>query len=221
LIKPHFKNTLATLEVDEGRPWIAQIYLEGTQFCSYSVCHKGHITAHATYRSEFTAGKGAAVHFKHEDNAAVFEWVRKFVDHYKISGQVAFDFIQTNDGRVYAIECNPRATSGLHLLASNPKFIDAFLNPELECVFPQAGESHMIGLAMLLYALPASMRTFRPAAWTRAFFSASDVIFSIRDPMPFLMQFTSLIEHALTARANKISMLQASTFDIEWNGHGA
>ena len=216
LILPSLKQALSTLTFSE--PWIAQEYIEGSQFCSYSVCHNGRITAHAVYPTIFTAGQGATIAFQSVEHAAIYEWVRTFVEHYNVTGQMAFDFIQTADGHVTALECNPRATSGLHLLTDNPQFVEAFFNAETDCVTPYAHTSRMLGTAMLMYGFPASLFNGRLGAWLRTFFHSDDVILDFHDPLPFLLQLRSILAYMNLGRRQGISALEASTFDIEWNG---
>jgi hypothetical protein len=218
LILPQLKKTLATLKLDS--PWVAQEFIPGQQFCTYSVCHNGHITAHTTYPSHFTAGLGAAIVFGHVEHPAIFEWVRSFVRKNQFTGQIAFDFIQTPEGQIYALECNPRATSGVHLLASHPRFTEAFLNPNMDCITPADRQSHMLSTAMLLYGLPSSLINGEFSLWLKTFFSSNDVILDFRDPMPFIMQIRSILATSAIARRENISLLEASTFDIEWNGEG-
>ncbi len=44
-------DPLTWLEHDEQNPWVAQEWISGDKYCTYSVCHEGRIYAHATYRS--------------------------------------------------------------------------------------------------------------------------------------------------------------------------
>ena len=218
LICPSMREAFAALEADEKLAWVAQTFVAGQQFCSYSVCHDGRITAHAAYPVVFTAGQGATVAFEAVEHAAIFEWVQTFVRHFKVTGQVAFDFVQTPEGELYALECNPRATSGLHLLTLHPRFVEAFLNPEAELVTPAVGTSRMLATAMLIYGLPAAIKNGNFAAWVRTFFRSDDVLLDFKDPMPALLQLRSLFKYVNLGRRQKISALEASTFDIEWNG---
>ena len=221
LILPPLKDAMATLTFDSltnQEPWIAQEYIEGEQFCSYSVCQNGRILAHAVYPTAFTAGQGATIAFQSVQHDAIYEWVRTFVEYYKVTGQMAFDFVQTADGNVVALECNPRATSGAHLLTSNPRFVESFFNSELECITPYEGTSRMLGTAMLTYGLPASLFNGRFGAWLKTFSHSDDVLLDFRDPLPFLLQWRSILSYVLLGRKQGISALEASTFDIEWNG---
>jgi predicted ATP-grasp superfamily ATP-dependent carboligase len=216
LILPELKKTLSTLPLDA--PWVAQEFIPGPQFCTYSVCHNGHITAHTTYPSHFTAGQGATIAFGHVDHPAIFEWVRSFVKKNKFTGQIAFDFIESPEGRIYALECNPRATSGVHLLASHTGFAEAFLNPSMKMITPVDNHSHMLMTAMLLYGLPSSLFRGNFSLWWKTFFSSDDVILDFKDPMPFILQLRSILATWGVARREGVSLLEASTFDIEWNG---
>jgi hypothetical protein len=106
-------------------PWVLQRRLRGPSLCTYSIAHDGVLAAHATYRPEATAGPlGAAISFVGEDHPGTEAWVRRFARFHRITGQVSFDFIET-DGGVVAIECNPRLTSGAHLFRDDPRLADA------------------------------------------------------------------------------------------------
>ena len=218
LIRPTIKQALATLTFDSDNPWIAQEFIEGQQFCTYSVCHHGHITAHTAYRSDFTAGQGATIVFQHFDHPGIFEWVRRFVEATLFTGQIAFDFIESPDGEIVALECNPRATSGIHLLASEPKFIDAFFDESMSCQTPSGNRSSMLASAMLMYGLFPAIKNHKFNSWLSTFFSSCDVIFDMKDLSPFLLQWRSILYYLKLAREQHISPLAASTFDIEWNG---
>ncbi len=218
LMLPPLKKTLSTLKLDPKQPWIAQEFIEGKQYCTYSICHNGHLTAHTAYASHFTAGLGATIAFQHVEHPAILKWVRDFVKKNDFTGQIAFDFIQTPEGQVYALECNPRATSGVHLLASHPGFAEAFLNPAMDCITPINHNSHMLSAAMILYGLPASIARGEFRHWLKTFLTSDDVILNFKDPLPFILQWRSILATWKVARREKISLLEASTFDIEWNG---
>jgi predicted ATP-grasp superfamily ATP-dependent carboligase len=218
LVLPPLKKALSSMMFDS--PWIAQEHIKGHQYCTYSICHNGHITAHTAYRSEFTAGRGSTVVFQHVDHPATFNWAKTFVKGTQFTGQIAFDFMQTSDGRVIALECNPRTTSGVHLLAGNPEFVNSFFNESMPPITAEDHSSHMLSTAMLLYGLPASVRNGHIGGWFRTFFSSDDVIFDMKDPRPFFLQFRSIFHYLKFAKDNGISPLQASTYDIEWNGEG-
>jgi hypothetical protein len=220
LILPSLKQASSIVTLHKNSSWVAQGYIRGKEICTYSICHNGRITAHTAYPSTFTAGQGATIVFQYMENPAIFNWIKTFVAENHFTGQIAFDFIQTPQGQIYALECNPRATSGIHLLASHPQFVEAFLNPNMDCITPVDNSSHMLSAAMLVYGLPAAFKKKNMTAWIKTFFTSNDVILDYKDPLPFLLQFGSLLAVAKLAREKGISPIEASTFDIEWNGEG-
>ena len=209
---------LAKSTVTFDSRWVAQEFIAGTQVCTYSVCHNGRVAAHTAYRSDFTAGQGATILFRHVNHAATLDWATKFVAATEFTGQIAFDFIETREGKIFAIECNPRAISGIHLLASIPNFPDAFFNPSMPCIAPSDDFSVQLWTGMLVYGLSASLKKCQLKKWWYAFASSRDVIFRRDDPLPAFLQFRSIFYYLQLARRENISPLEASTFDIEWNG---
>jgi predicted ATP-grasp superfamily ATP-dependent carboligase len=218
LVRPTFDQACNAFRA-AGTQWVAQPYVAGRQICTYSVCHDGRVAAHTAYASDFTAGQGATILFQHLEHPASMSWVREFVECFAFTGQIAFDFIEADDGQVVALECNPRATSGAHLLVDCPDFASAFMRPDAPFVTPPAGSpATQLASAMLVYGLPASLRNRHFKSWLAAFLSSRDVIFAWQDPLPALFQLSSIAQYMLLARRQHITALEASTYDIEWNG---
>ena len=219
LILPTFSEALASLPMDLNQPMIAQQYIQGQGFCTYSICHHGQLTAHTTYPSNFTAGKTGTILIYHVEHAGILSWVRKIVNAMKFTGQIAFDFVETSNGEIFAIECNPHANGiSAVLLASNSDLTSAFLDPSTPCINPKSNTSAMLSAGMLIYALPTALRNRGFLKWLKAFFSSRDFVFRWDDPMPALLQGRSLLHYFKFAHKNKLSLLDASMFDIEWNG---
>jgi hypothetical protein len=203
---------------DNGTQWIAQELIAGREICTYSVVQHGRLTAHAAYCADFTAGRGATIVFQPFTHQGSFDWVQRFVAAIGFTGQIAFDFIETPDGEVNALECNPRATSGVHLFSSQPEFASAFLDDSSPCLTPAKKGSSMLSTGMLVYGLGASVKKRRFGKWLLTFLASRDVIFDAFDPLPFLFQWRSISAYLKLARMHGLSLLAASTFDIEWNG---
>ena len=219
LLPPHNARALARVAPSAAEPWVAQTYVRGRQVCTYSLARDGCLLAHTAYPAEFTAGQGAAVVFRHIAHAGALAWVTEFVARERFSGQIAFDFIETEAGDLFALECNPRATSGVHLLACQPGFAQAFFHAPTQTLTPQVGAPPaLLASAMLLYALPAVRSWPHLRQWWQAMATGRDVIFDRRDPLPALLQWLGLAGFVGWSLRHGISALEASTFDIEWNG---
>jgi predicted ATP-grasp superfamily ATP-dependent carboligase len=217
IIRPTAREA-ARIIPSAAEPWVAQEFVHGRQICTYSLARGGRVLAHTAYPAELTAGPGTALVFRHIEHPAALAWVREFVAREQFSGQIAFDFIETEAGELYALECNPRATSGVHLLASNSRFAAAFFDEPPELVTPCDGRPAMLAAGMVLAALPAVRSWAGLKAWAAAFAGARDVVWRWDDPAPALLQGLGLANFLWWAARRRISPVRASTLDIEWNG---
>lgn len=206
------KTSIPKLNFPNGE-YVVQKKISGQPICSYSVLLEGEIVAHTQYKVEFSAGNSAAIHFRHIEHSKIENWIRTFFDGEKVTGQFAFDFIETENGEIFPLECNPRATSGVHLFSGLP-LPSSFLGEKKELLKPSLQTNRMIALAMLIYG----WRNKGLRKWLKAMHQSKDVIWSWRDKKPFFYQFYSYIAILKLSRTIRKSPLEATTFDIEWNG---
>ena len=214
----NLKQKLPQLQINPENPWVVQEWIGGQQFCSYSLAHQGKITAHATYQASFTVHQGSCIYFQPIEQLEILNWVKNFVEQQQLTGQIGFDFIINPEGQVYPLECNPRATSGIHLFQLNDHLEQAFFNPSLPILTPQAETKAMLALPMLIYGLPNALLTGQLKDWFQRFLSTRDVVFDWSDPAPFLGQISMINDFFKISRTHQINLIQASTQDIEWNG---
>lgn len=204
--------------ISPEHPWVAQAFIAGRQLCTYGVARQGRLVAHAVYGADFTAGQGASIHFVGGDHPEVLAWVSRLVAAIGFTGQLAFDFIQDARGQLFPLECNPRATSGVHLFTAADRLDRAFFGETDDVLVPRPDASAMLGLAMLVYGLPAVRSVARLGHWARAFATSRDVLWRRDDPAPFIDQFRAFSDFVACSRRHGVSVLEASTLDIEWNG---
>ena len=205
---------LAALRPSPERPYVAQRFVAGRQVCTTSVAWAGRIVAHAAYGTPYVAGH-AGVWFRAEAHPAAFDAAQRLVAAERFTGQIALDLIETPDGRVQAIECNPRATSGLHLFRGDPAFARAFLDPEaLAAPLVPAGADAMLAAPMLAAGAAHAF----DARWRAAVASARDAVWDAADPWPAAGQVVTAATFLARALRHRISPLAATTHDIEWNG---
>ena len=222
-LPPHTARALAALHPTPAAPWVAQTFLSGRSLCSYSIAGHGRLLAHACYPVNFRAGNGAAIDFTGEDNASVLAWVSRFVAHTGFHGQIAFDFIQPPGAPLMAIECNPRTTSGLHLLAAAPGFAPllAALAGDGELpgglIIPPHGERAALRSALLLYG-PGQVRSAADLnRWWTALRSR-DVLTAPGDWGPLGAQPAIIRLYQKWSSQHDIDLITATTVDIAWNG---
>jgi len=226
-----WENRIATLLQDppsplnSQNPWVFQRFLTGSEYCSYGVAREGKLLAHVTYFNRFRAGRGAGIAFEVIHHAAIEDWVTRFVADQEFTGQIAFDFIESEDGTIRPLECNPRATSGVHFFDCEPLFasvlagvVSSDRTSGATLLSPPTGRLRMLALAMLTYGV-GSVRGLRSLReWFHVFSRSGEVIFKRDDFRPFFDQFSVLLLFWRHSRRNRVSLLEASTYDIEWDG---
>lgn len=214
----------AWAQISPSNPWIAQKYIQGTAWCTYSVAYEGSIVAHANYECRYRTGDaGASVHFQQAEQPEAYAWVQQFVAAVGYSGQISFDFIQAEDGTLYPLECNPRATSGTHLFTAKDGLAVALTDPDwlLEAkrtVTPTPGAAAMISLAMLGCGLKENRSRQDWRTWITALRGARDVIWHREDRGPAVEQLYMVYQAWRLSRRLGITVTEALTQDIEWNG---
>lgn len=216
LLRPN-ASPLGRIIPSPDAPWVAQEALEGTEICTYAIAHEGRIVALASYIGMVRAG--AAVCFEPINSDDIRDFVSKFVQQTAWTGQISFDFIKAKTGQLMPIECNPRATSGLHFFSEPDGFSKALFGDTAE-VTPNVTTPQGVRMALWLYGLP---KLFGRNSKTvlRAFRSVEDVISWPDDRISWATQIRSVAEFARIALRERISLQEASTWGIEWNGHSS
>lgn len=217
LIRPA-PHMLARAEPTQAQPWVAQRFVAGREYCSFSVLVDGKLTAHACYHPRHRVGSGSGIWFEPADPLALRAFVQQFGAATGYTGQVGFDFIEDGAGRFHVLECNPRGTSGVHLFGDQQQALIASLSPGAP-LLTATQTPQMIALAMLLFAAPRLL--LRPSTWPafrRDYASGADVITRPGDSRPLLAQLPGLAEIIGRAITRRCSPLAAATADIEWNG---
>jgi len=197
--------------LSEPEAWLVQDRVEGTEICVTSVWQHGRLRGYATYRPAVRFGPGAGIVFQPVENPPLQQQVTAFGESIGMHGLLSFDVIVKADGSPVVIECNPRATSGLHLLGRElHRCFTADANaPRTESLVTGAPEARAVKTA-LYTAKPTSM--FNPQLRR-----LDDVIFERADPLPFFCQGLSLLEWSARSLKHRCSFLRATTIDIEWN----
>ncbi len=210
---------LPEIIVQSTNPWIAQEWIDGERFCTYSICNHGKVSAHATYPVYYTLqDKNSCIAFEAFDHPEILAWIEKLAAGLNYTGQFAFDFIQRKDGTLFAIECNPRATSGVHLFTLKDDLSKAFLNETLGPIIPKQGASKQIATGMLMYGLKFAFTENRLAEYIKKIITTQDVVFSWKDLKPFIFQPFVFFNYWLISLKRGSTIPEIFTDDFDWNG---
>jgi hypothetical protein len=197
---------------------VAQRYVVGRELSTYSVARAGRLTAHVVYEPTWRAGRGAGFYFAPVECPALEQFTARLVADTDFTGQLGLDAIEPPRGPVQLLECNPRATSGLHLFDITDELPAAFDGSRAEVLRPRCRRPKMLAVAMGLVGPSQAIRARRLRRLVEDWRSASDVIWSRRDPVPALYLFVGLAAYLNLARRKGITPRAASTRDIEWDG---
>jgi hypothetical protein len=215
LIRPDPRG-LDAITPSPALPWVAQDYLPGTELCAYAVAHEGRVSALATYRALARAGTGAAVAFAPVEDAGVRDFVERFVAGTGWSGQVSFDLMRMADDRVLPLECNPRATSGLHFFRDGAAFARMLAGDAP--VMPDVTQPQGVRLALWVYGLIPALAKGKLPDFRAVLRETGELLDWPDDPGAKRAQVAAFAEFARLALRQRISLLAATTYDIEWNG---
>lgn len=210
------------------QPWLVQERVTGRELCISAVAVGGKLTAFVLYEPLSRAGHGAGVVFQRiEESDPVHGSARSLAatlaGGLDLTGQFGLDLLHT-DAELTILECNPRATSGIHLFGPGDRLADAFrpavaVEPDRTVVdlVTASREVVRLGVPHLLYG-PRGVRSAGDAAAFLRQTKAPDVLSEPGDRVALPTLARSLLVQMRTARTSRVSLLGASTHDIEWNG---
>ncbi|MGA4632326.1 ATP-grasp domain-containing protein [Pseudomonas solani] len=214
LIRPSAVQ-LGKVQPTAAAPWVAQRFIEGRELCSFSLLVDGELRAHSCYHPRYRVGRGSGIYFQPELPQPIREFLERFGRETGYTGQVGFDFIEDRAGRFHVLECNPRATSGVHLFDDQRRQLVASLGAASGQLLEATPAPRMVALAVLLLAAP--QRAFSAPFW-QDYAAARDVVVQQGDYWPLTTQLLGLSEIIARALTRRCGLLAASTADIEWNG---
>jgi predicted ATP-grasp superfamily ATP-dependent carboligase len=182
---PEMAEYLESLPISKSKPWVMQEFIRGQEYCFHATARKGKIRLHCCSKSS-----PFQVNYEQVDNPAIYQWVETFIQKMNLTGQVCFDMIQTENGTVYPIECNPRLHSAITMFHDHPGVAKAYLTD---------GEPGEIAIAPLPNSKPTywtyhelwrllNIRSLKELnAWWQKITQGTDAILTPNDPLPFLM----------------------------------
>lgn len=194
---------------------VVQRRIRGREVSTLSLAHEGNVLMSVVYEGLVHAGTVAVAFRRCEDCEVAEAWVAKFVERTGYSGFIAFDIIIDENGEPFPIECNPRLTSGLHFF-DHAYLSAALLNRQPSAPMFKPVKIFQEGHTTLAIAYS---HILQPKAFVQRFgkvFSTRDVLWSWRDPLPFLMMTPASWPVLQRTLFGGKTLAEAATIDIEW-----
>ncbi len=172
-----------SLPISVHQPWIMQAFIAGQEYCTHSTVRDGELRLHCCCKSS-----AFQINYEMVDRPEITAWVKRFVKGLNLTGQVSFDFMETADGQIYAIECNPRTHSAITMFYNHPGVAEAYLEPGTTMIQPLPSSRPTYWLYHEIWRLVTHL--YAPViVWQRLKIIAQgkDAIFDWADPLPFLL----------------------------------
>lgn len=209
------RSVAAGEPVNAGSGDLIQRRIRGDELSGFCMSRDGNIRAPVVYRSVVTSGSVGVCFERIPDAPAVVDWMRRFAASRGHTGFLAFDFIVDTAGATYAIECNPRATSGIHFLT--PAALATFLSGG-EAEHEAYREDRLLTESWSCFTACLG-RIARPTAFRDAVSllrRATDVTWSRQDPLPFLLMPVNTYRIIRDALFSGASFAEVAVRDVEW-----
>lgn len=203
---------------DPEVPAIVQARISGPERSTCSLVHAGVVSATVVYQGLMQSGS-VSIAFERVEDRLIEAFVRDYAAATRWTGFLSFDFMLDEAGRPWAIECNPRTTSGLHFFES-VDLARAVLDPAHPLSFRpetrlQQFYSCLTETQLSLFRGGGFGRKLRTLSTTR------DVTWSGRDPMPFLTMTATSWPIIREAMARRATFGEVATLDVGWRGGAA
>ena len=145
------------------------------------------------------------------------EFAQRLAAGFTMNGQFSCDLMVDEKGAIWPLECNPRTTSGLHLLPDDAQVA--------ACLSDASGDCHAAGTqasyqsaTFASYGLVKAITEKRLNEWMKIFKHGRDVMSVQNDRLPILGALIDALIFKCSTIGKKLSLSQATTADIEWNG---
>ncbi|MBC6471690.1 MAG: ATP-grasp domain-containing protein [Hormoscilla sp. GM102CHS1] len=192
--KEQMASFVKGLPISESQPWIMQEFISGQEYCTHSTVRNGIVRLHCCSQSS-----PFQVNYEQVDNQEIFQWVQQFVKALNLTGQISLDVIQTKDGKVYPVECNPRTHTAITMFYNHPGVADAYiLDSKDDCaartlrdreppIQPLPESKPTYWTYHELWRLTGIRSWGQLKGWFNKIIKGTDGIFQVNDPLPFLM----------------------------------
>lgn len=181
---------LNSLTISEQYPWILQEFIPGKEYCTHGTVRDGELRLYTCCQSS-----SWLLRYKHlEEKPLIFHWVREFCSKANLSGQASFDFIESyEDGRPYALECNPRTHTAITAFYNHPGVAEGYLDKKPLSngpILPYHNARQTYWLYHELWNLSKIRSLNDFYRQLNIFIHGKEAIYSVDDPWPFFFQYT-------------------------------
>lgn len=199
---------------DPAAPAIVQGMVVGPERSTCSLVHEGVVSGTVVYQGLMHSGS-VSIAFERVEDRLIEAFVTAFAAATRWTGFLSFDFMLDQDGHPFAIECNPRTTSGLHFFAPQD-LARAVLDP----AHPLRLRPETRLQQFYSCLTETQLWVFRGGFGRklRTLLGTRDVTWSRHDPRPFLTMTATSWPIIREAMARRATFGEVATLDVGWRG---
>jgi predicted ATP-grasp superfamily ATP-dependent carboligase len=201
---------------DRPSDWLVQQCIEGQELCSFTIADRGRALSTVIYRGTVVSGTVAVCFERIDPTPELLQWVERFVEGAGLSGFVGLDLMVDAQGEVFGLECNPRATSGVHFFEPED-LARAIASPE-RCTRIRFRKSRLFQ-QFYPTLTETQLSIFRWGEFKHnlgQLLRAKDVSWRLDDPWPFILLPYTAWSILSKTMFRGMSFGEAATWDIEW-----
>ena len=198
---------------------LVQRKVEGAHLYTISWVEDGQVMTTASYRGSTHSGTVAVGFQSAPTPFSVKQWIEQFVADTGTTGFLSFDFILDRGGIPWGIECNPRASSGIHFIDEAWLGAAVMGKASTPASITPAGKRAQWSYSTLTEAYKHLWRLRAPQLLRclRDLLVSRDVVWSWRDPLPFLLMTPLCWEFIWKSIRERTPIGDASQCDIAWH----
>lgn len=203
-------------EKNRKSDFLVQQKIDGTLVSAMAVARDGATLGTSIYKGTLFSGTVATSFERIVGMEKLSTLIKNFIHRLDFTGFISFDVIVDQDDRAWFIECNPRLTSAVHFFDPEELAAAILETPPLAKIGFKPQSRFQEGHTTLMEAYG---KLFQPREFRRRLGllrHSRDVLWSSRDPLPFLLMTPMSWRILGDALFNGLSIGKAVTKDITW-----
>ena len=205
----------ALLEAEKNDRHVVQQKMPGQACSTFTIATHGKPVVSVCYKSLLESGSVSVCFEQISVPDSITGFIRHAVQASNYSGMISFDFMQDDNDDWRAIECNPRATSGLHFLA--PDDIHSALTEGVPLVPQLPGDKRQEFWSSLQQVEGALFKGRLDRRGWANLFTTRDITWRSSDMKPFLLMIFVVAPHLFKAVKARRPLSEIFMTDVEWH----
>lgn len=215
------QRDLALIAPSAQAPWVVQQRVRGAEVSFYAASADSQLVAFSAYRSRWKFDGGAGYAFEVLEaplHDRLLEIATVLAERLIPRGQFACDVMIDANEKLWLLECNPRATSGVHLFDRSAALAAAMLGDANAPVLADRATPKHVGPALWAFGLGDALKHQRLREWNERRAMSTDVISAPGDRAPIAGALLDTTRLGVGGLLRGKSLTEMATADIEWNG---